>query len=186
MRGTRLRAWFYVSLMLGLILITLPLTPILWRAGTKGLGRRLDLLGYVALIVAILFVLMYMIRHRARFCGFHFLLIAALAGIYFYLLKHQCRFPAEKLHLLEYGVVACLFYRALRTDFPSAKSYVLAFLMSSGFGFLDEIIQYLLPNRVFEIRDVMTNVAASALGLVVLALLITADRHETPVHGGGV
>ena len=95
--------------------------------------------------------------------------------MYFYLLKYQCKFPAERLHLVEYGLLAYLLYRALRLYLPSGKAYIFGFLIASGFGFLDELIQYILPNRVFETRDVMTNVLAAGLGLLALRIIINPD-----------
>jgi VanZ family protein len=112
-------------------------------------------------------------------------LLAVFATVYFYLLRYHCRFPAERLHLMEYGLLAYLSYRVLRFDFPRASAYVLGFLLSSGFGFMDEVIQYFLPNRVFELRDVVTNVAASALGLLVVGVLLRADSSGDSRREGG-
>ncbi len=157
------------------ILVSLPVTPILWRAAAKTLGLAFDALGYAVLTLTTAVFAIYINRHRERFSAFSLLLLALFATVYFYLLKYQCRFPAERLHLMEYGLLAYLFYRALRFDFSKASAYVLGFLLSSGFGFMDEVIQYFLPNRVFELRDVMTNVAASALGLLVVGVLLKAN-----------
>jgi len=74
--------------------------------------------------------------------------------------------------LAEYGLLAYLVYKALRHDFPETKAYIIGFLIASGFGFLDEVIQHVLPNRVFEMRDVMTNVLAALLGLLMARALL--------------
>ncbi|UCD56953.1 MAG: VanZ family protein, partial [Candidatus Hydrogenedentota bacterium] len=169
-----MQAWSYAVVMMACILISLPITPILWRAGAKTLGPHFDTTGYVVLLLIIVGFAIHMIRHRHRFGILGFLLLSALALVYLCLLKYHCRFPAERLHLMEYGLLAYLLYKALRFDLPRAKAYLLGFLISSAFGFFDEVIQHILPNRVFEVRDVMTNLIASALGLLVVAVLLRA------------
>jgi len=165
--------------MMGLILITLPLTPILWSTGTGIFGSRIDNIGYVISVLAFLLVVIHMVRRRSAFGPLRFLLIAGLACVYFYLLRAHCKFPAERLHLVEYGLLVYFLYGAIRIDFSKTMSYAVSFLISSGYGFFDEVIQYVLPNRVFEIRDIMTNVMASALGLLAVALLTKARPPET-------
>jgi VanZ family protein len=96
---------------------------------------------------------------------------AALGLIYGWLLRYHCRFPAERLHLIEYGLLAFLVLKALLFDFSDAPSYGMAFAFAALFGLMDEGIQYILPNRNFEWRDVVTNVLASALGLLVVRLV---------------
>ena len=174
----RRRAWTYVGLMMGLILITLPITPMLWRTGTRIFGSHINSVGYAISVLAFLWVVIHMVRHWSAFGPFRFLLIAGLASVYFYLLRFHCKFPAERLHLVEYGLLVFFLYRALRIDFSRATSYAVSFLISSGYGFFDEVVQYVLPNRVFEIRDFMTNLMASALGLLAVALLTKARPPE--------
>ncbi len=179
----RLRAWIYAGIMMICILISLPTTPILWRAGLRTVGPHFNAVGYVAFLVTALGLAVYMIRRRPKTGIFGFLALAGLAVAYAYLLKHHCKFPAERLHLIEYGLLAYLLYRALRPDFTRAVAYALSLLISSGFGFLDEIIQHVLPNRVFELRDVMTNLLASALGLLVVAVLARVNSSEALSSG---
>lgn len=180
-KAGRRRAWIYVGLMMGLILIVLPITPILWRTGTRIFGARINSVGYVISVLAFLWIVIYLVRRWSAFGPFRFLLIAGLACVYFYLLRFHCKFPAEQLHLVEYGLLVYFLYRALRIDFSKTTSYAVSFLISSGYGFLDEVIQYVLPNRFFEIRDLMTNLMASALGLLAVALLTKARPPETSI-----
>ncbi len=157
--------------MMAMILVSLPVTPYLWRGAASVFGPRVNALGYAVLFLLALCFAIYLIRHRDGFDVSKFFLLVGIAAIYYLLLRYHCRFPAERLHLFEYGLLAYLSYRALMFDFSRMKAYELAFLMSSLFGLVDEVIQHALPNRVFEWRDVVTNVIASALGLIVAALL---------------
>jgi hypothetical protein len=179
MRPGRLGAWAYVVLMMAAIVISLPLTPILWRAALRAFGPRFNVIGYVLLAIVFLGFTAYMIRSRARlgFSGFPLLLTFAL--VYLWLLKYLCQVPADRIHLLEYGLLACLLRTALRIDFSSIRAYVFGFLIAAGFGVLDECVQHFLPNRVFEVRDILANVVAAGLGLLVVALLIRPDSVKT-------
>ncbi len=153
------------------ILLTLPAAPIFWRAALKMFGPSVNAVGYVAFLLVFVGFLIYTARRRETRAKS----ILALAGfglLYLFLLKYQCKFPAERLHFVEYGLLAYLVYKALRRDFPETKAYIIGFLIASGFGFLDEAIQYVLPNRVFEVRDAMTNVLAALLGLLVVRALL--------------
>lgn len=179
---SRLRAWTYVGSMMVVILITLPITPILWRAATKVFGPEFNAIGYVVFFLAFIGFGIYMFLRRSKFDAVGLVSLIGFALVYYYLLRYHCQFPAERLHLLEYGLLAYLLYRAFRMNFPKAGAYALGFLIASGFGFLDEAIQYILPNRVFEMRDVMTNVFAAGVGLLAVAVLLRPDSARLPLH----
>ena len=175
MLSEKRRAWIYVGLMMICILLTLPTTPILWKWAIGFIGKGVNDVGYLLFLLLFAGIGFYAGR---KFSGTNkkaLLMLSGFAFVYFYLLKYQCKFPAERLHLVEYGLLAYLLYRALRLDFSSGKAYIIGFLIASGFGFLDELIQYFLPNRVFEARDAMTNVLAAGLGLLALRVVINPD-----------
>ncbi len=72
----------------------------------------------------------------------------------------------ERIHVLAYGLLACLFARALapRRD-PS--TWLLAFLAAALVGILDEWVQWLVPTRVGDVRDVGLNAGAALPGLLI-------------------
>lgn len=75
----------------------------------------------------------------------------------------------ERSHLLEFGVLAFLIYEALCERLTNRKTSsfpgVWAFLIAALVGVTDELVQMLLPTRVFDPRDILFNVLA-ALGTV--------------------
>ena len=178
----RMWPWLYVVLMMFLILLSLPVTPSLWSEAIERVGPGFNAVGYIFVLAFACWITVHMICRSGEFRMFRFFLFLVLLAIYGYLQKYHCKFPAERLHLIEYGLLACLSYRALRLDFSRAPAYVLAFLISAAFGYLDEMIQYVLPNRVFESRDVMTNVIASALGLLVMSVWLGANSRKGRVE----
>jgi len=48
--------------------------------------------------------------------------------------------------VIEYGILALLVLKAIQIDVPKPASYGYAFVIVSAFGWIDEGIQYLLPN----------------------------------------
>ncbi|MCA9407776.1 MAG: VanZ family protein [Candidatus Omnitrophica bacterium] len=80
----------------------------------------------------------------------------------FWMVEH----PEEKLHLIEYGLLAYLIFKALQMDVHRVKAYIGAFVLTSLCGWGDEIIQHYLPNRYYQVTDVQLNIFSGLLGLL--------------------
>lgn len=88
----------------------------------------------------------------------------------------------ERFHILEYGLLAALFYWALRPH-GGWLAVVLAAESAAIFGILDETVQWLVPTRVGEMRDILLNWSAVGVGLIAavsLALPIHDNRGVRP------
>ena len=72
---------------------------------------------------------------------------------------------AERFHFIEYGLIAVLFYKAWR---PAADVSVLLGPLLAGFivGTLEEWVQWVVPGRVGEMRDVLLNLVAVGCGVL--------------------
>jgi|GEM_PF-263820 len=87
----------------------------------------------------------------------------------------------ERTHLIEYGIVAALIHQALlervrngrRVPMPAA----LTVLVTALLGSLDECIQAILPDRVFDVRDIFFNALA---GFMVVAARLALARQQRP------
>ena len=77
--------------------------------------------------------------------------------------------PAERIHFLEYGLLGFLVTKAIRK--LNWKSISLALLFVLGIGAIDEVIQWLLPNRVGDLRDVIMNSVGGGMGIWVGSVL---------------
>jgi VanZ family protein len=101
--------------------------------------------------------------------------LAAFAAAYGVAITTFLKLPEEALHFVQYGLVGGLFFAALaeRRRHPAASALLhrpavpalFAFLLTLAAGWTDEGIQYLLPNRVYDLRDVAFNAAAGALAI---------------------
>jgi len=89
---------------------------------------------------------------------------------------------AERTHLFEYGVVALLIHQALSERARQGRSVpapaLLAVLAGALLGWLDEGIQWLLPNRVYELQDVAFNALAALLAVASSLALGRARRRD--------
>jgi hypothetical protein len=76
----------------------------------------------------------------------------------------------EALHVVEYGVLGVLALRALAHGGRDALLAPAGALLAASAGCLDELIQWLVPQRVGDLRDIGVNAIAAAGGPAVLAL----------------
>jgi hypothetical protein len=72
---------------------------------------------------------------------------------------------AERFHFVEYGLIAFLFYKAWR---PSADGAVIVLPLVAGLlvGTLEEWLQWFVPARVGEAKDILLNLFAVVTGVL--------------------
>ncbi|NKB86887.1 MAG: hypothetical protein GKS06_01525 [Acidobacteria bacterium] len=95
--------------------------------------------------------------------------------------------PQERLHYVEYGLLAGLIYCAGRAQGLSTGTAGIAALVgTSGLGYVDEVLQGALwERRYFDWNDVRLNVQAATLGTLAAipierALFRNRDRADQP------
>ena len=75
----------------------------------------------------------------------------------------------ERTHLFEYGIVSVLIYQALSERSENGRRVpvpaVLALAVTALLGWIDEGIQAVLPDRVYDNFDVFSNVIAALMGI---------------------
>ena len=71
----------------------------------------------------------------------------------------------ERVHFVEYGLITLLFYRVWRLR-GDASMFVLPLLAGIAVGTLEEWLQWFIPGRVGDMRDVFLNVTAIVCGLL--------------------
>ena len=74
-------------------------------------------------------------------------------------------FPEERIHLVEYGLIGLMLGWALAgiSRWPEWWPLGVALVWMVGLG--DELIQAVLPNRVYDVRDIVLNGLAGMAGL---------------------
>lgn len=76
--------------------------------------------------------------------------------------------PEEAIHFVQYGGLGLLLFRALGFRLADPSIYVAGALLGTAAGTADELIQWLVPNRYFDYRDVGINALAGVLAQAAL------------------
>lgn len=101
------------------------------------------------------------------------LFIFFLLAVGFFSSMGSLRRPIEQIHFIEYGLLSFFLFRTLRHTVRAPWGYGVTCLAASAVGMVDELIQGLLPNRVFDVRDIGINIWAGALGMAIFACFLT-------------
>ena len=90
--------------------------------------------------------------------------------------------PEERTHLIEYGILGALLHEALAERAargrPAPMPPLTAALAAATLGVIDEGLQALLPNRVFDPRDILFNALAGATAVAAGAVLVRLQRRR--------
>jgi len=90
----------------------------------------------------------------------------------------------ERFHLVEYGALTWLYYRAWQSR-GDVTSLIFPALAAFTVGIFDETLQWLVPARVGELRDVLLNAVSIACGLIFsLGLDPVSPSHWWPDRRG--
>jgi len=161
-KNTRRRYWSAVLGWIGIIYSTLyvvrPVCTFLKRT------TPFPLLVNIFCIILLIAVVTVIWRKSRALSPSSCLILTGVLSAYIYGLA-TIQFPEEKIHFIEYGFLAYLVFRAVRLDRPEITAYGIVFLLVSILGWIDEGIQHLLPNRYYQIEDVVLNSVSGVLGL---------------------
>ena len=180
MPGTRQRRLFtrLFLVYLGLIYLTLPILPLVVDRLKAIFGSGSIL--YVTMILVGLPLALSMVNLLRRTSPGEFarkFLPLYLAAVV--LLIYLWNNPVEQVHIIEYGLLGYLAFRASGWGTPagSRRSLLTWTTLTLAAGVADEVIQHFLPNRVFDVRDVVINSICGLLGILAgLALSSIGSR----------
>jgi hypothetical protein len=168
----RERRWLAFGAYVAVVFGTVPLTRQVLLA-----LRNTDLLGATvtgSYALAVASVVHYVLFNRRLPDWIAFAVVAALLCVVTVLLLGLA-IPEERVHFLQYGAMALLARNALArgTDgnAHAARNLLLGVALTSTLGLLEECLQGLVPQRVFDWRDVAMNAAAALTTLLLDELL---------------
>ena len=162
--------WLIGSIVVTIIFSTLGMAPAFsGELVQRGLFDGLFVVGFLLLVAAVVTNGL-----RTRPSRMEIFVGLGLAGIAMMFLARMA-IPEERTHLIEYGLVALLIHEALterrRNGSGVRRPALFAFLVTAALGWIDEGIQAILPNRLYDLRDIAFNWLAAFAALSATALL---------------
>lgn len=168
-RTEKFLAWLWVGLCTLSILAIVPLARAIQRFVTAHGGRVLfgyAVIGATAVAFCVLiYVLFFHLKIRSVS---QYIWLALIAAFYIYYTLRLWKAPEEAVHFLEYGLLGFFLFRALSFTTQDKSVYFAAFFAGSLVGICDEIFQWAVPGRYWDLRDVGLNALAAGLFQVAL------------------
>lgn len=159
------RLWLWVLAVLVAIYATLGIAGRLVEA-----LRERDLLRVSFAVVVLVVVIAIAGQWLKKRPGWSEVGVALGVALAYWMTFLRIENPAERTHLIEYGVVAALIHQALIERARNGRSVpmpaALTVAVTAGLGLLDEGIQAVVPNRVFDWNDVFFNALAGFMVIV--------------------
>ena len=176
-----LGSWLLVVLWTLVIYATIPIARPLLKMVDRLWGA--DLLRWLSIAITVGaagLAARYIYRQVPRLSGRRLAWLAAVVGVFLYLMLTKMKTPSEALHFLEYGLLGLLVWRALSHRVRDRWVYPCAVLVCMLVGMVDEILQWMMPGRFWDVRDILHNGIAA-----LLAQLAVAGGMRPPfIHGG--
>ena len=179
---------FFRWLVTACYLLSLPFLRRGWdfvRArGGDSCANALPLAAGAALVGALLWHLAA--RKRESRIGVY-LLFAAICAVAVALFRSLAE-PIARIHIAQYALLGVLVFWAMDGPREGWTCCFWAALAASALGLADEVLQGLLPSRIYDLQDVALNTKAVLLGEAVILFVLRpwerAARAQLPGGGG--
>ncbi len=172
------RLWLWVVLVMAAIYATLGLAQ-QWAQVLEERGLLDFTVGLFLLCMLLVGLTILTQGLKVRPGGAEVAVAVGVATAYLLVLTRMT-IPTERSHLIEYSIIGVLIYEALSERKSQGRRVplppVLAILITVALGALDEGIQWLLPNRVFDPVDILFNTIAGTMAVAASAALTWARR----------
>lgn len=174
-------SWVIVTLYTGLIFATLADVVLIMDVIERWVGDLLGtMLSVLTLVFLTLFFVYLIVVKKERQPWRYLLMVFVIASVA--IIERFIFYPAEKVHLVEYGILGWMIYQAVRMSGGGVVAgYFWTMALVLIIGTADEIVQMYLPMRVFDFRDIVINFHSGILGAVACAGLSYRWESEPPV-----
>lgn len=72
----------------------------------------------------------------------------------------------ERVHILQYALLGWFALRDLKPRGTTFRMSIMAFIVCLAVGIVDELIQWVLPYRVFDLKDIVMNGIGGLVGIL--------------------
>ncbi len=167
-RSRRQRAAVIAALWTALLFATVPLVRTVQRwLSERGWDRWITVSVMTVLVLLVTVAVLRLLARRPHPGTADVAWLAVVAAVAIGWAWRLRGRPEEAVHLVEYGILCWLIYRAIRPAEPDVAVLLSAALLGTLTGTVDEIIQWITPERYWDFRDVGLNAGACGLGALV-------------------
>lgn len=201
-RRERVRRWVLPFVYIFILYSTLPLgRPLITWARQNFTRAQQSTFIYGLFIVVAIAAIGYVFSLRKKLAPTAWVCMLLFVRLYMHELTLYATYPEERLHFIQYGILAFMLHHALSYDLARFRPrglwpYVAALILGGLIGWGDEGVQYLtiyIPDvcrffgievhpltfrRYYDIDDVILNFIGVAYGLAFLATVIRNRRPE--------
>ncbi len=167
MRDTNIKKYLYWT---GVVLCSLaiffivPLARTIREFVSSHFGREFFAYFVIGAVVIFLLAIGYVLFFRLKIRAIsNYIWISVIAAIYIYFTIKLWESPEEAVHFLEYGLLGLFLFLALSSSLKDKSVYITGFLIGAMVGIFDEVIQWIVPGRYWDLRDVGLNAIACGL-----------------------
>lgn len=186
-RGKETAAWLGVAAWVAFIYLTIPLARSIQEVVRARAGKEVFLwITYSAFAGAAAWVLRALFRKQWTARPVQIAVLAGIGTLYSWMTWSLRANPEEAFHFVQYGVLSLLLFRALSRRLHDPSIYVAATLIGAAIGIGDELIQWVVPRRYFDYRDIGINALAVGLAQVALAAGIRPGFVRRPFSRVGI
>lgn len=157
-------SWLYVGLCALSIFLVVPLARTIQKFVSDNWARSLFGYAVLAAVGAAFLILSAALFLRLKIRSpSQYLWLAAVTAVYAYFTLKLWKNPEEAVHFLEYGLLGYFLFRAFKFHIRDKSIFLAAFSAGAFVGIWDEILQWAVPGRYWDIRDVGLNALSCAL-----------------------
>jgi len=164
LEARKLKAWLWVLLCSLAIFSTIPVARSIQKFISQTIGRMFFTYSIVFIVACGLVVLLYLFVFTfkvRKISQYAWLVICAC--LYGFLAFKFHRHPEEATHLIEYGLLSYFIFKALQYETRDWTIYITTILIVLFIGTTDEFMQWLMPKRYWDFRDIGTNVVGGLI-----------------------
>ena len=158
------QSWLHVIFYSLIIFSTVPIAWQLQKFVSDHLGKSV----FTFFVLSILFLafvslVYYLIVKLKIRSPSNYIWTFIIGGCYAYFILQLKKAPIEAVHFLEYGLLGFFLFRALSLHAKDKTIFLIASLFSLLIGTFDEILQWIMPKRNWDFRDVGLNALSGGL-----------------------
>ncbi len=185
--GREWQAWLWVLLCTIGIYSMIPLARGFQKFVYSTVGKEFFTYAALFAVVVILITLLYYLLFKLKIRNIsQYIWLFLCAGAFIHFTLQLRKHPEEALHLLEYGLLSILVFKALTHRIRDRSIYVSVVLLVLFLGTVDEFIQWMTPQRYWGIEDVKLNTIAAIILQVAIWKGIRPEIISGPVKKASV